>query len=343
MSTKQKVKSDQDVISKQSSLVLMKNMIRISISSISYMRGLFDDKCFKTIPYGGIDIHQLESAVEDDNGVITKKNNEAFQLTQWYTIYIISRYNLSNYYILICNKYRLERGVFDSIEKGYVSSMKFAIFTKHPISGLDLNLENYEFKMSYQNNNEPATVNGVPLVSKDGLKFQAKRFIRSLVEFTNTLDSLPDNRWLTIQLKYNNETPSNYQPEFFTDSDGSNLKFNGSPITVKIGGLDTSHYQMAMQFQGLESLLHEDLVKINLNETNFNQRKLYAKESSKTNITELVDDIKTPITQEKSLFCATRYNEVECANDDTQYNNVKQYMLVIFIISLILFLSILLY
>lgn len=88
MSTMQKVKSDQDVISKQSSLVLMKNMIRISISSISYMRGLFDEKCFKKIPYGGIEIHQLESAVEDDNGIIVKKNNEAFLLTQWFSIII---------------------------------------------------------------------------------------------------------------------------------------------------------------------------------------------------------------------------------------------------------------
>lgn len=216
--------------------------------------------------------------------------------------------------------------------------MKFAIFTKHPTSGLDLNLENYEFKMSYQNNNEPATVNGVPLVSKEGLKFQAKRFIRSLVEFTNTLDDLPENRWLTIQLKYNNETPSNYQPEFFTESDGSTLKFNGSsPITVKIGSLDTSHYQMSMQFQGLESLLHEDLVKINVTETNINKNELNSKISSETIITKLVDDFNTiqvPLAQEKTLFCATRHNieknielhEEEC--NDTQYNQVKKYMLV---------------
>lgn len=70
---------------------------------------------------------------------------------------------------------------------------------KHPLTSEDVLLENYEFRLhSYDGS---ATINGVRLVSKDDLKSQATKFVRMLVEFTNTLDSLPQDRWITISLK----------------------------------------------------------------------------------------------------------------------------------------------
>jgi hypothetical protein len=141
------------------------------------MRDLFPDDCFKNKEYGSVDIHQLQAAKKTDEGEISIINEEAFLLTQW-----------------------LEKGVFTALELEYLSSVTFAIYTKHPLTKEDLLLETYEFKMSYQEDSH-ATINNVPLVSRETVKSQAAKFIRALTEFSGTLDNLPDERWITLQLK----------------------------------------------------------------------------------------------------------------------------------------------
>ena len=140
------------------------------------MRSLFPDDCYQEIQYGNSKIHQLQSAEIDDEGETVIRNKDAFLLTQW-----------------------LERGVFDALAKEYLTAMTFSIFTKHPTTGQDLLLENYEFKLNYGNGAAPV-MNDVPLHSKEDVKAQASKFIRSLIEFANTLDSLPEERWITLSL-----------------------------------------------------------------------------------------------------------------------------------------------
>ena len=155
----------------------MIQMIRISVSSICYQRGIFEADCFKSKPYDGLAIHQLDSATQDEEGNIEVRNEEAFLLTQW-----------------------LERGVFIALEKKFLSCMTFAICTKHPITGVDLLLEKYEFKLGYKDG-QSISLNNVSMDSKDELKSQAKKFLRSLISFVQTLDDLPADRWITIMLK----------------------------------------------------------------------------------------------------------------------------------------------
>lgn len=160
--------------------------MRISISSICYVRDLFPRDCFKNKPYGNVDIHQLQGAKKKDNGEIMVTHPDAFLLTQW-----------------------LEQGVFHALELEYLSSVVFAIFSKHPVTQDDLLLETYEFKVSYQAEGA-AKINEVALVSKESVKNQAAKFIRSLTEFSGTLDALPDTCWITLQLKVRPLLPDLY-------------------------------------------------------------------------------------------------------------------------------------
>ncbi len=141
------------------------------------MRDLFPEYCYKNKEYGSVEIHQLQAAKRDENGEIAVINSEAFLLTQW-----------------------LEKGVFLALESEYLNSLTFAIFTKHPVTSEDLLLETYEFKVSYQAD-APAKINNVALVSRDTVKNQAAKFIRALTEFSGTLEVLPQERWITLQLK----------------------------------------------------------------------------------------------------------------------------------------------
>jgi meiosis-specific protein HOP1 len=154
--------------------------IRISVSSICYMRQLFPEDCYREVDYGSSKIHQLQSADYDEAGVLKIKNTDAFLLTQW-----------------------LEKGVFAALTSEYLKSLVFSVFTKHPKTNEDLLLENYEFKVSYTDegsSKHSIKLTKVSLQTKDDVKIQAAKFIRSLIEFTNTLDELPSNRWITFSL-----------------------------------------------------------------------------------------------------------------------------------------------
>jgi hypothetical protein len=214
-------------------------MIRISVSSICYQRGVFESDCFVSKPYDGLPIHQLNSAKQGDNGQIEVLNGEAFQLTQW-----------------------LERGVFQVLQKEFLQGMTFALCSKHPVTGEDMLLEKYDFKIAYSGNDKRASINGVPLDSKLDLKNQAKKFLRSLIAFVETLDDLPQNRWITIMLKYCDDMPEEFEPEFFRGCQQNALNFGSVPIKVKLGGLNTQHMGMGVTYTGLESLLYEDLCKV---------------------------------------------------------------------------------
>ena len=100
--------------------------------------------------------------------------------------------------------------------------MEFSIFTKSS-SGVKKEVENYSFDVTYPNdtsnssnntNSQVYQVNEVP-VTLEQTKSQAISFIRCLVEFSSTLDALPEDRWLTLKLKYFDHTPIDYEPLYF--------------------------------------------------------------------------------------------------------------------------------
>jgi hypothetical protein len=124
--TKQKTK--EQVFNRQKSHALIRNMVRIGVSTLAQVRHLWQDDLFVEIDYGGTKMMHLESAEIDNEGQILVRNLEAFRLTQW-----------------------LERGVFDALDKEYLKSIKFAIQTKHPITDELITVEAYEFAISYVN------------------------------------------------------------------------------------------------------------------------------------------------------------------------------------------------
>lgn len=152
--------------------------MRISVSSICFLRHLFPENLFKAKSYGSVQIRQLQAAEKLDDGTVKIEDEEAFLITQW-----------------------LEKGVFKALESGYVSSMTFAIYTKQKPTGKDILLETYEFKITYPDGSNVAQFNDIKLFSKDSVKQQATQFIRSMIEFGSTLDPLPEERWVTLQLK----------------------------------------------------------------------------------------------------------------------------------------------
>ena len=123
-------------------------------------------------------IVQLEAAEVGEDGELNVKDQKAFLLTQW-----------------------LEAGVFKALEDEFLYKMTFAIYSKHPLTNEDILLETYEFKFTFADNDASATINDVPIRSREDVKAQAGKFIRTLVTFAQSLEVLPENNWVTIELK----------------------------------------------------------------------------------------------------------------------------------------------
>lgn len=177
----------------------------------------------------------------DSGGVVMTNNVEAFRLQNW-----------------------LERGVFPAVELEFVDSVKFGIFTRHPKTGKDLNIESYEFRLQYADGHKKAEVNGIEL-SKQSIRTQAQRFLRSLIEFSKTLDDIPETRWLTIALKYNKTAPRDYEPEQFEGTSATvfNMAMD-NPLRFDFKEVVTPHINLNVSFEGRESLKPEDLSAVGL-------------------------------------------------------------------------------
>ena len=181
-------------------------------------------------------IQKLQAAYKE-NGQLKIISKEAFLLTQW-----------------------LEKGIFPALEKGYLHSLIFCIYIKKQ----DVNklLETYEFRVDYPNaeSGEPGKINAVELTSKKNVKEQAGRFMRNLIEFVATLEDLPGDRWLTIQLQYKKHTPDDYEPEYFkAASDNEVMSRRNLPLVIMLGNMKTDHIGMHCRYAGLESFLESDI------------------------------------------------------------------------------------
>lgn len=219
--------------------------IRISISSICFHRDIFPGSCFKRREYGSekmsAHIYTLEPAVMDGEDVVVR-NQDAFNVTQW-----------------------LEQGVFKALEDQYLDQLTFAIFTSHPITGDDMLLETYEFKCTYPGISADGKIIKPKMnnqsLDKQALKSQANKFVRSLIEFSSTLEDIPEERWITIELAYTANCPRNYQPEYFVDNTGNGIGFleGVNLLKIKIGNINTDHHNLDMRFKGREHLNKETL------------------------------------------------------------------------------------
>ena len=102
----------------EQSLTLVRNLLRTSISTICFFRGLLPDDCFNMVKLSGLTIRQL-----------LPENNDSKLILNW-----------------------LEEGVFPSIAKKYIEQVIFAIYA--PLKeneNYNTLLETYCFHVVYNN------------------------------------------------------------------------------------------------------------------------------------------------------------------------------------------------
>ncbi|XP_078107905.1 HORMA domain-containing protein 1 [Sander vitreus] len=237
MACAQRVRTSQDtqllpnqVLSEQQSLVVIKKLLAIAVSGITYLRGLFPEKA-----YGN-------KYIEDQKVMILKEELScpgSSQIVQWM------------------------QGCFEAIQKKFLRTVIMSIYTD-PENPQKVT-EYYQFKIHYtakgaqmdfesSNNN-----NNVSSMSCGNTKKASILLVRKLYTLMQNLGPLPDNVCLNMKLAYyDNVTPQNYQPPGFREADGDTMEFEKEPVKLTMGEVVTPFHtlklDMATERQRLEQV-----------------------------------------------------------------------------------------
>ncbi|KAL8143228.1 hypothetical protein V2J09_016260, partial [Rumex salicifolius] len=243
----QKVKEAE--ITEQGSLLLTRNLLRIAIFNISYIRGLFPEKYFsdKSVPALEMKIKKL-MPVDADSRVY-----DALQ----------KKY-LKTLFFCIC----------ETMEGAMIEEYTFSFSYPNP--------DSQEVSMNF--NRTGSKKKGGELkchstteVTPSQMKFSACKMTRTLVQLMRTLDKMPEERTILMKLLYYDDvTPADYEPPFFRSctTQETHNQWTKSPLKMDVGNVNSKHFVLAVKVksvldpcEGDSDSNHEDDVSLGADST----------------------------------------------------------------------------
>ncbi|KAF9601176.1 hypothetical protein IFM89_017124 [Coptis chinensis] len=234
MVVQQKIKEAE--ITEQDSLLLTRNLLRIAIFNISYIRGLFPEKYFndKSVP-------ALEMKIKK----LMPMDSESRRLIDW-----------------------MEKGVYDALQNKYLKTLLFCVC--ETIEGPMI--EEYAFSFSYSNSDSQEVMMNISRTGnnkKQGATFKSNtttditpnqmrssacKMVRTLVQLMRTLDRMPEERTILMKLHYYDDiTPMDYEPPFFrccSEQEASN-SWTKSPLKMEVGNVNSKHFVLALKVKSV--------------------------------------------------------------------------------------------
>ncbi|XP_043972468.1 HORMA domain-containing protein 1 isoform X1 [Gambusia affinis] len=220
----------EEVASEQQSLIVVKKLLAIAVSGITYLRGIFPG-----IAYGS-------KYVEGQKVMILKGNLDCpgtSQILHWM------------------------QGCFDAIQKKYLRAVIMSIYTDP--SNPQKVTEYYQFKIQYTtegtqvdfesiNNNQKLSTMSLGNTRKASILL-----VRKLYTLMQNLGPLPENVCLNMKLAYYDEvTPQDYQPPGFSEAVGNTIEFVQEPVKLTMGKVATPYhcvtFDMATERRRLEQV-----------------------------------------------------------------------------------------
>ena len=97
--------------------------------------------------------------------------------------------------------------------------------------------------------------------SKNEIKKDTTIFIRTLITVLQTMENLPDVRYVSMRLHYNHTCPDDYEPECFRHVNSHDVKyFTEEPTSIEVGKIATSYHEMTMKVKMKEDMMSTDPV-----------------------------------------------------------------------------------
>ena len=122
MSKVQSKTTQHEALTQTQSTTLVKNMMRIAISSIAKIRKLFQNECFSREYLGDTTIYRLMSANIDENGKLKSRNQQAFRLMN----YLGTRFDIVTHIFSLTH-------YFITARIGYIRFVRSRLPQKHQV------------------------------------------------------------------------------------------------------------------------------------------------------------------------------------------------------------------
>ncbi|XP_008825303.1 HORMA domain-containing protein 1 isoform X4 [Nannospalax galili] len=200
------------------SLMLVKRLLAVSISCITYLRGIFPERAYGTRYLDDLCVKILK---ED------KKCPGSSQLIKWML------------------------GCYDALQKKYLRMIILAVYTD-PEDPVTIS-ECYQFKFKYNKNGPVMDFISKNQSSKSNApsadtKKASILLIRKIYVLMQNLGPLPNDVCLTMKLfYYDRVTPPDYQPPGFKDGDCEGIVFEGDPTYLNVGEVPTPFHTFRLK------------------------------------------------------------------------------------------------
>ncbi|XP_019896345.2 HORMA domain-containing protein 1 isoform X2 [Esox lucius] len=203
------------VSTEEQSVIVVKKLLAIAVSSITYLRGLFPEKA-----YGS-------KYIEEQKVMILREERTcpgARQIVQWM------------------------QGCFDALQRKYLRTVVLSIYTdsENPKNVTEC----YQFKIQYtkkgpkidfESNNSQNVTN----LACTNTKKASILLVRKLYTLMQNLGPLPDNVCLNMKLSYYDDvTPQDYQPPGFKEGDNDGMQFKNEPVYLTMGEVVTPFHTL---------------------------------------------------------------------------------------------------
>eukprot|EP00917_Polyrhabdina_sp_WS-2016_P009865 GHVP01021660.1.p1 GENE.GHVP01021660.1~~GHVP01021660.1.p1 ORF type:complete len:465 (+),score=80.48 GHVP01021660.1:1084-2478(+) len=186
MSMAIETKTEQCVKTK-TSLKQTQQLVLATFSCIGYLRELFPEDAFEEKKMGEMSLKKIKRGVRKETDVFV----------DW-----------------------IEKGCFDALSKGYLKTMTLEIYSEDEKTLLEI----YEFNIKYngaadKENIELNLTSGekviTKVVSEEEFRSTAVKMLRSICLLTQTLDPLPEKKYLSVKLRYYDTVKEDYEPVGF--------------------------------------------------------------------------------------------------------------------------------
>ncbi|XP_072774660.1 HORMA domain-containing protein 1 isoform X1 [Taeniopygia guttata] len=206
------------IATEQQSLMLVKRLLAVAVSCITYLRGIFPESAYGTRYMDDVCVKILR---EDKNCP------GSTQLVKWLL------------------------GCYDALQKKYLRQIVLAVYTQ--TEDPQTVTECYHFKFKYTHNG-PLLDFGSKDKSSDSTiscadtKKASILLIRKIYVLMQNLSPLPNDVCLTMKLLYYDEvTPPDYQPPGFKEAKDEGLLFKEEPMYLNVGEVPTPFHLLKLK------------------------------------------------------------------------------------------------
>ncbi|NXC42642.1 HORM1 protein, partial [Penelope pileata] len=206
------------ISTEQQSLTLVKRLLAVAVSCITYLRGIFPESAYGTRYLDDLSVKILR---EDKNCP------GSTQLVKWML------------------------GCYDALQRKYLRMIVLAVCT-HPEDPQTIT-ECYHFKFKYTHNGPLLNFSSKnkqsdsPVTCADTKKASIL-LIRKIYVLMQNLGPLPNDVCLTMKLFYYDEvTPPDYQPPGFKEGECEGMIFEGEPMYLNMGEVPTPFHMLKVK------------------------------------------------------------------------------------------------